>query len=56
MKMRLLVFILIAICICGFLSTANAQKVITIPQLQYCFKGFVTKTGYTSKCCERNTA
>ncbi len=35
MKMRLLVFILIAICICGFLSTTNAQKVITIPQLQY---------------------
>ena len=34
MKMRLLVFILIAICICGFLSIANAQKVVTIPQLQ----------------------
>jgi Secretion system C-terminal sorting domain len=35
MKMRLLVFILIAIGICGFLSVADAQKVITIPQLQY---------------------
>jgi hypothetical protein len=34
MKMRLLGFILIAVGSCGFLSLANAQKVITIPQLQ----------------------